>query len=238
VVRSSLVSGALVLLAAVAWLALAPTRIGGSTDYVTTTGDSMAPRFHTGDLALIRPADQYRVGDIVAYRSRVLNTVVLHRIIGRDGPRYVLKGDHNDFLDPTRPGAAELVGRLWLRVPRGGVVLAWLHIPLIAALTGGAALLLLGAGPRLRRRDRRRPGAPRPRQGERPVIHPRPRAVLRHPQPRGGEALLRLAAGRGRATDAPGRIGRDLRMRWRRAGRPPRRTRRRSFSRRGGGHAR
>src|SRR5438445_716851 len=69
------------LLAAAAWLFFAPTRIGGSTTYVVTSGVSMQPRFHTGDLALVRPADHYRVGMIVAYRGSLLKVVVLHRIV-------------------------------------------------------------------------------------------------------------------------------------------------------------
>ena len=127
--RSALVSAVLVLLAGAAWLTFAPTGIGGATDYVTTRGNSMAPRFHTGDLAVIRPTEQYRVGDMVAYRSTLLNTVVLHRIIGRDGDRYVFKGDHNDFVDPTRPDRSQLVGKLWVRVPRAGVPLASVRRP-------------------------------------------------------------------------------------------------------------
>jgi len=172
--RSRLVTVTFVLVAAVASLGVAPTGIGGSTDYVTTNGDSMAPRFRTGDLALIRPAGQYRVGEVVAYRSTLLHAVVLHRIIGRDGDRYVFKGDNNDFVDPTQPGRGEMIGRLWLRVPRGGLMLGWLRMPVVvAALAGGAALLLLlGVGRRPRRRDRRRPGAPRPRQGDQPVDSP------------------------------------------------------------------
>jgi hypothetical protein len=119
----------------------------------------MEPRFHTGDLALIRSAARYRVGDVVAYRSRLLRTVVLHRIIGRRGDRYVFKGDNNDFVDPIGPRRSDLIGRLWLRVPRGGVVLGWLHAPALAALLlGGAALSLVWGGGRRRRRRRRRTG--------------------------------------------------------------------------------
>lgn len=159
--RSALVTAGLLLLAAVAWLLLAPTRLGGSTDYVSTHGDSMAPRFHTGDLAVVRRARRYRVGDVVAYRSRLLHTVVLHRIVAVKRGHYVFKGDNNDFLDPVHPDRASLVGRLWLRVPRGGVVLGWLHAaPIAAVMSGGAALLLLlGGGQRRRRRGRRASGA-------------------------------------------------------------------------------
>ena len=39
----------------------------------------------TGDLAVLRPADDYEVGDVVAYRSDGLDTTVMHRIVERDG---------------------------------------------------------------------------------------------------------------------------------------------------------
>ena len=68
--RSGLISAALVVLAVAVWLLLAPTQIGGETSYVRTSGISMQPRFHTGDLAIVRPAERYKVGDIVAYRAR------------------------------------------------------------------------------------------------------------------------------------------------------------------------
>ena len=83
--RSGLFTAAFVCLAIVAWLYLAPTQIGGTTRYVTTNGISMEPSFHTGDLALVRPADQYRVGQVVAYHSTLLHVTVLHRIVAHRG---------------------------------------------------------------------------------------------------------------------------------------------------------
>jgi signal peptidase I len=152
--RTRLVTGAIVLLFAVAWLVAGPARLGGTTTYVATHGISMEPRFHTGDLALVRPASEYRVGDVVAYRSAVLHSIVLHRVIALDGDRYVFKGDNNDFVDPIHPRRDELIGRLWVRVPHGGAVLGWLQSPLVAALLcGGVGLLLLRP---VRRRRRRR----------------------------------------------------------------------------------
>lgn len=140
-----------------AWLYLAPVQVGGSSTYVVTRGISMEPRFHTGDLAIVRPTADYKVGEVAAYHSTLLRTVVLHRIIAIDGDRYVFKGDSNKFIDPTRPTRDQLIGTLWLRVPHGGLVMDWLHAPAIAAvLCGLAALLLVMGGRRRRRRDRRR----------------------------------------------------------------------------------
>ena len=157
--RAGLISATLVVLVVAAWLLVAPTQIGGETSYVTTSGISMSPRFHSGDLGVVRPAADYRVGDIVAYRSTTLRIVVLHRIIAVKGGRFVTKGDNNDFVDPDHPARADVVGKLAFRVPHGGRVLAWLHTPFMAALLcGGMGLLLfMGAKQRRRRRDRRRP---------------------------------------------------------------------------------
>jgi signal peptidase I len=161
--RAGLISATLVVLLIAAWLLVAPTQVGGETSYVTTSGISMSPRFHSGDLGVVRPAAEYRVGDIVAYHSKTLHIVVLHRIIAVKDGRFTTKGDHNDFTDPDHPARADVVGRLAFRVPHGGLVLHWLHTPFMAALlSGGMALLLfMGAKQRRRRRDRRRPAAER-----------------------------------------------------------------------------
>jgi signal peptidase I len=151
------------------WFYIAPVGLGGSTSYVVTHGISMEPRFHAGDLALVRPKSDYRVGEIVAYNSRVFHTVVLHRIIARDGDRYVFKGDNNNFVDFEHPARSQLIGALWLHLPGAGAPLESLRSP---ALTGGlvglGTLLLLGAAvgrkrTRRRRRERRGDNVARPR---------------------------------------------------------------------------
>jgi signal peptidase I len=159
--RSGLATLALLIFAGLAWFYFAPTTIGGSTRYVVTHGVSMEPRFHTGDLAIVRPASEYRVGEVVAYWSTALKTVVLHRIIAKDGNSYEFKGDNNHFIDPVRPTRSELLGKLWLHVPHAGRVLQMLHTPLAAALMCAVVglLALFGVKESRRRRRRRRKGA-------------------------------------------------------------------------------
>lgn len=150
----------LVALAVVAagWFFLAPRDLRGSTAYVVTSGASMQPRFHSGDLAVVRATNHYTVGDIVAYHSRSLHTIVLHRIVALDGKRYVLKGDANSFRDPEHPARSQLMGKLWLHLPKAGTAFAALGTPDTEIIFGGLAILLLftGGATTTRRRRRRR----------------------------------------------------------------------------------
>jgi signal peptidase I len=158
--RVASVSALLALLLAAVWV-LWPVTLGGSTIYVSTHGISMEPRFHTGDLAILRAADHYSVGDVVAYQSPTLKTTVMHRIVALDGPRFVFKGDNNSWHDPDHPTQDLLLGKLWLRVPQGGKALAAVKSPLGMIVLGLAGALFLGATStpvaRLRGRRRQRP---------------------------------------------------------------------------------
>jgi signal peptidase I len=179
--RSALLTGVLLILAGIGWHYFAPPLIGGSTNYVITHGVSMEPRFKTGDLALVTPAAHYRVGDIVAYRSSLLHIVVLHRIYAIHDGRYTFKGDNNDFLDPVHPARAELIGKLWLHFPHGGIFLSALHTPITAAVLIGVIglLLLTGTTTQRGRRNRRKRRAAGSRPHGAPPLMPEPQAPAR-----------------------------------------------------------
>ncbi len=139
------------------WFCFAPAALGGDTSYVVTDGVSMQPRFHTGDLAVVRAQSSYHVGEIVAYNSIIFHTIVLHRIIGRAGSRYVMKGDHNNFVDFEHPRGSQIIGALWLHVPGAGATLHSLRSPaLVGILVAFGTLLFAGAAFTKRRRRRGR----------------------------------------------------------------------------------
>src|SRR5687767_1939344 len=104
-IRISLLVAAIGGLAA-GWLWLAPTQLpAGSASYVVPSGSSMLPTLREGDLAIVRAAPSYGPGDIVAYRSARLGETVLHRIVGVEQGKFVLKGDNNQWKDSDRPAA-------------------------------------------------------------------------------------------------------------------------------------
>ena len=175
---TGIVTGLLAAVALVgAWVYFAPAQIGGGTSYAIIVGNSMEPKLHRGDLAVVRARSSYRVGDVVLYDSRELGSKVLHRIVRVDAGRYVLQGDNNSFLDAERPTDEQIVGTLWVTAPAVGRVTEWLRQPLHSALLVSFVALLalgggLGAGAAVRR------GARPARQGPRIAAAPRPSRSL------------------------------------------------------------
>jgi signal peptidase I len=130
------------MLVAAGWFLFAPPILGGSTGYAIITGSSMAPTIQPNDLVVLRSQPSYRVGDVVAYRSATLETIVLHRIVGERNGRVVMRGDNNSWTDADRPSTGDLIGKEWFRVPALGGALRqpWF---VFAIVTG---LLLAGIG--------------------------------------------------------------------------------------------
>lgn len=129
------------------WLYLAPATLGGSVQFVTTSGDSMSPSFEDGDLALLRDSETYTPGDVVAFEHPQLG-MIMHRIVRAEGGAYVVKGDNNPEADAYSPSSDELVGSVWVRIPKAGGLLEgvaanWAGI-LVVGAAGFLALMPLG----------------------------------------------------------------------------------------------
>jgi signal peptidase I len=147
-----LLAGACVALLAVGWYLFAPSQLGGRSAYVTTTGTSMEPLLHAGDLVLVRTATGYHVGDVVAYHNPDIDEVVLHRIVGIDGDRFVMKGDNNSWLDSYQPAEPDMIGTMAGHVPAIGRPLGAVRTPWgMSAVVSMAALGIVGGRRRARR---------------------------------------------------------------------------------------
>lgn len=127
-VLGALATGALLAL----WAGFAPSSVGGDFSYAVVRGDSMRPHLHNGDIVVLRREDRYGIGDVVAYRDPRIGPL-LHRIVGKDGERFVLRGDNRENSDPYAPLPADVMGReagVW---PRG--------LPIVLALTSWQLLV-------------------------------------------------------------------------------------------------
>ncbi len=158
--RFATIVGTLVLLAmsALGWRQLGPVSFGGDASYAMVQGMSMLPTIHGGDLVVTRREASYQVGEIVAYHNRILHETVIHRIVGRQGTRFVMKGDNNSFTDSYEPTSSDIVGARWIVLPGGARLLTVLHNPFVAGAVGAVIGLVALAGDDLpgRARHRRR----------------------------------------------------------------------------------
>lgn len=155
-VRLVALAALLAALLGVFWV-VRPQYLGGDTSYVVSRGESMNPSLSDGDLIVLRRADSYAVGDVVAYESPSLGRIVLHRIAGIDGGRYLMRGDANDYVDPDSPTPSQIIGRSWARVPGAGGVAASVRQPAILALGIAFFASLVGAGLAARKPRERAP---------------------------------------------------------------------------------
>ena len=124
-----------VMLLFACWTFLAPPVLGGGTSYVITDGVSMLPKFHAGDLVILRKQTTYHVGEVAAYHNGQLGIVVMHRIIAISDGHYSFKGDNNNFVDSFRPTKRQVVGAEWAHVDGLGRIFVKLRDPAAAAVT-------------------------------------------------------------------------------------------------------
>lgn len=151
------------MLPLVAWaLWLRPEFLGGRVDYIIVGGRSMVPTLHGGDLVVVQRERAYRVGDVVAYHipdGVFRGRRIIHRIVGGDPvDGFVLRGDNNAEDDLWYPRHTNIEGKLWLRIPAAGLVVAFVRSPaVLAAVVGGFVFAFMMTSPHLQR------PSPRPR---------------------------------------------------------------------------
>jgi hypothetical protein len=156
--RRSVRRGGLCLVAVLllAGLAVLSARTGGPISWHITTGSSMQPAIQPGTLVVVARRASYDIGDLVAYPSRELGQVVLHRVVGIEDGQLLLRGDSNSWLDPERPLPAQALGSRLFQLPGVGGLLDWLGQPgPMGAAVALSALPFLG----VRRRGGSRTGS-------------------------------------------------------------------------------
>jgi signal peptidase I len=150
------------VLLVVIWVAFAPTAIGGKATYVMVNGISMLPGFHSGDLAIVKAAPIYTVGEVITYYEPATGEKIIHRIIGVVQDRYIVKGDNNVWIDPHRPSHDEILGKLWIHAPKLGLAIQWLRLPinmaLMVGILGGVLMLEPKKQPNQHGKQKNKPG--------------------------------------------------------------------------------
>ncbi|RLE58882.1 MAG: signal peptidase I [Thermoprotei archaeon] len=81
---------------------------------------SMEPTLHVGDIVVVTGSSIYNIGDVIVYDNG--RTLIVHRIIEKNGPRFTTKGDANNFPDSYRPTLKDIKGKVVLVIPYLGAI--------------------------------------------------------------------------------------------------------------------
>ena len=145
----------------IVWILLAPTQLGGQVSYVIVDGNSMETKFHRGDLVLLRKAASYQIGDAVTYQNAEMGRYVFHRIVHLKLDHFILQGDNNAWLDSYQPTQDEIIGKLWVYIPKMGKTIEWLrtpiHMAIALSLLGGSLMSNLMIGPSKHEKGKNKP---------------------------------------------------------------------------------
>ncbi|MGW8185537.1 MAG: signal peptidase I [Candidatus Moraniibacteriota bacterium] len=95
--------------------------VTGNIKILSVLSGSMEPQIHTGSLIFIKPASEYRVGDVVTKTTEEKGTTITHRIIEKeiiDGKTvFVTKGDANNADDNEKVPKETIIGKVFLNIP-------------------------------------------------------------------------------------------------------------------------
>jgi len=103
--------------------------ITGNFKVLTVQSGSMMPTIKTGSIVLVKPTNNYKIGDIITFgQISKTKTPTTHRIaeieVANGQPIYTTKGDANNAPDQKQISAKEIIGKVLLDVPFLGYAVA------------------------------------------------------------------------------------------------------------------
>ena len=108
--------------------------IPGNYDIKIVKSGSMEPAIKVGSIVLVKPAGQYKTGDIITFGEDTKTDIpTTHRIVEMRAVSgelfYTVKGDANEEPDTTEVRQSEVIGKVILTIPYLGYVLDFARTP-------------------------------------------------------------------------------------------------------------
>jgi signal peptidase len=99
--------------------------ITGNFKVLTVLSGSMEPAIHTGSIVVVKPATEYKIGDVITFgKISKIEIPTTHRIFDiklQEGkPVYITKGDANNSPDMKEVLGSEVAGKVLFSVPYAG----------------------------------------------------------------------------------------------------------------------
>ncbi len=120
--------------------------IFGYRFYIIMSG-SMEPDIKTGDMIITKESDNYKIGDVIAFKDA--NFVTAHRIVEistEDGEKvFKTKGDNNNTTDRNLVKSQQIKGKIVNKIPKVGKAVLYLktHWIILVLLIGIIIIIYL-----------------------------------------------------------------------------------------------
>ena len=144
--------------------------IPGSYKVMIVQSGSMEPTIKTGAIVVVKPSPEYKVGQIVTFKSEGSNKkTVTHRIVemkDKGGAiAFVTKGDANNGTDQREIAQKEIIGEMLFSVPYLGYAIAAAKTPygFMAMIVFPALIIIFDEIKKIRneiRKSRQKKGEP------------------------------------------------------------------------------
>jgi len=120
--------------------------ITGNIKFMIVQSGSMAPAIKMGSIVMIKPVDEYKIGDVISFgevtRTKAPTTHRIYDMKVIEGRiSYITKGDANNTPDQKEVSEREIIGKVLFSVPYLGYAVDFAKKPL-----GFALIILVPAG--------------------------------------------------------------------------------------------
>ncbi len=124
-----------VVIAIVVLLIISKLDLPGNFQVLIVRSGSMEPSIKTGSIVVVKPSDEYNVGDVITFSSGGRNAIpTTHRIMEikeENGQKvFVTKGDANDSIDLSEVKERHVIGRILFDIPYVGYAIATAQKPI------------------------------------------------------------------------------------------------------------
>ena len=104
-----------------AFVAFSLLPISGNYSLMTCLSGSMEPTLLIGSVVVVKPFQEYQVGDIITFKKPGQDTPTTHRIVEKEFEnglvQFVVKGDANEDPDSEPVKKEEVLGKVLFSIP-------------------------------------------------------------------------------------------------------------------------
>lgn len=120
--------------------------ITGNYKLMVVQSGSMEPAIKMGSVVVVKPADDYKIGDVISfYKTAKTADPITHRIydikVAGGEPNYITKGDANNAPDQKEVKKKEIIGKVLADIPYFGYVVDFAKTPF-----GFSLIIIIPAG--------------------------------------------------------------------------------------------